>query len=316
MRTPSKFSTAPVVVDESRPRLRSPDLCASYQWPFHLRVHPDRWEYTGGSWRLEIERVHLRPGVAGVKGKEGDLGSIRDTALLGAWATAEDRKWVILSNGDKRLSSVFPDGLFLDSMAVSVVESGHLRAGSIQIASWEHLDAAGNIVDDAEKLALISAGIATALWGLNGPTAAARARVISGMTRVFDQLENTGSGRPNGGSPSLKRRLDKLRSNLFALTGDPRFAPQEGAATPRPAPPAAAPVADPHADALAVLRALPPAELARLLAGLSASAAPPAAPPPPQAQPELPPHPLPATQAPAPKRTPRLTSDLPPIPGM
>lgn len=319
-RRSSTFTTAPVVLDESRPKLASADLSASHQWPFHLRLHPDRWEYQGGSWRPEIERVHLRPGVAGVVGKNGDLASIRDTSLTAAWANAEDRKWVLLSNGDKRLTSLLPDGQFLDVLDVSVVENGRLRHGTVHVACWENVDAAGKIIADEAKLSRIALELARVLWGVSEPTEAARAHVINGMARVLNQLEETGARRPNGGSPSMLRRMARLRSNLLALTGDDRYRAPSAA---QPAPvyiQAPAPAPNPMADLLA---GVDPTELAQLIAEMRArktqaaapatvpSAPPPAAPiPPPAATPALPPAP---TRAPA--RGQRGADGLPPMPG-
>lgn len=279
-RTASTFSTAPIVQDEERPLLRSPDLCASYQWPCHLRIHPDRWEYVGGSWRLEIERVQLRPGCAGVGGNERDLKSIRDTRLIAAWAAEGDRKWVILPNGDKRLTPIYEDGLFLDTMTVSVVENGRLREGSIQLLRWENVDMEGNIVADPVELARVSRALARAIWNMDGPSPSAMAKVIKGFKRLHDQLEETSARRPNGGSPGLRRRIERLRANLHAVTGDAQYAPAPAAPLPPIPTPAPAPMAipnvepaaiDPRAAAMSYLAGLTPEELHKMLTSTGAA---------------------------------------------
>lgn len=284
-RTAASFSTAPVAHDSNRPKLRSPDLSRSYQWPFHLRVHPDRWEFVNGEWRLDIERVHLRPGVAGVGGKPTDLSTIRDGKLKEAWAEHGDRRWVLVGNGDKRIDA---NGFsFLDKVEVSVDDRGKLIEGSILVASWEILDSAGNIVNDEAKLTEVSKLLASKLWGLEGPTDTARRAVSDGLRKTLNQLCETAARKPTV-SPSLSRRITKLKDKYKAVTGEDY---DDGLPKPAPAP---APTASPEVALLQQLLALPAAERAALLNALSPATAP-AAPPPaaPPAPPQAPPAPTP-----------------------
>lgn len=265
-RRASEFSTAPAMVDSNRPQLRTPDLSRSYQWPFHLRVHPDRWEYVGGRWRLEIERTHLRPGVGGVGGR--DVKSINDSKLMEKWAGHGDRKWVILTNGDKRID---PNGFaFLDIVDVCVVDHKGLQEGSVTMASWEVIDSTGNIVNDDAKLNEVADLIAQKLWGMQGPTQRAMDIVARGLKSTIDQLSETAS-RKASVSPSLAKRLNKLKAKYASVTGVPY---DDGV----PAVVAIAPALDPQTDLLKRLLDMPAEDRNRLLSALAptpALAAPP-----------------------------------------
>lgn len=259
-RKPFKFTTAPVVEDSNRPKLRSTDLSRSHQWPFHLRVHPDRWEYVHGEWRLEIERAHLRPGVGGVKGKHGDVTSICANKLVEAWAEHGDRRWVLVVNGDKRIDANGFD--FMESTEVCVEENGRLREGSVIIATWEVIDDAGDIVNDDAKLNEVSKLLASKLWGFDGPTPAARRRVAGGLKKTLDKLCSTAARRP-GTSIELMRRINKLKAKYAAVTGQDY---DDG--MPKAAPPAA-PTASTEMSLLQQLLSLPADERAGVLAALA-----------------------------------------------
>lgn len=288
-RKASTFSTAPAVIDNDRPQLASADLSRSYQWPFHLRVHPDRWEYVGGQWRLEIERTHLRPGVASVGGKDSDLSTIKDSKLLERWSMHGDRKWVIIINGDKRIDA---NGfMFLDTESVSVVDSGHLLNGSVLLASWEVIDGMGRIVNDEDKLNAVSAAIAKALWGLDGPTQRAKDLVAQKLRKTYDQLIETAARRPTV-SPSLAKRIEKLRVKLSAVTGLDEFTAKVAVA--------ATPALDPAADLLRQLLAMPEAQRTAVLAAVAPKTTPPPAATPPAVEPEAAPK---ATKADNSKKT-------------
>lgn len=264
-RRASEFSTAPAVVDSNRPQLRTPDLSRSYQWPFHLRVHPDRWEYVGGRWRLEIERTHLRPGVGGVGGR--DVKSINDSKLMEKWAGHGDRKWVIVTNGDKRIDA---DGFkFLDIVDVCIVDHKGLQEGTVTMACWEVIDSTGNIVNDDAKLNEVADLIAMKLWGMKGPTQRAIDIVARGLKSTIDQLSET-AARKVSVSPSLAKRLNKLKAKYASVTGAPY---DDGAPTHAPAP-----ALDPQTDLLKRLLDMPAEERNRLLSAM-APAPQPAAPP-------------------------------------
>lgn len=257
-RKASTFSTAPAVIDDSRPQLASADLSRSYQWPFHLRVHPDRWEYVDGKWRLEIERTHLRPGVGSVGGKDSDLSTIKDGKLLERWANHGDRKWVIIVNGDKRIDA--SGFMFLDTESVSVVDNGRLINGSIMLASWEVINGLGHIINDEAKLNETSAVIAKALWGLDGPTQRAKDLVEQKLRKTYNQLIETAARRPVV-SPSLGKRIEKLRVKLYEVTGLDEFAVKAAAAP--------APAMDPSADLLRQLLAMPEDQRNAVLAAVA-----------------------------------------------
>lgn len=222
MRKSSSFTTAPVVVDDSnRPLLASTDLSRSYQWPFHLRVHPDRWEYTPYGWRLEIERVHLRPGVGGVGGKERDLNTLNDHKLTERWAEFGDRKWVLVKNGDKRVDA---NGFsFLDNAQVSVIDNGKLREGSIFLASWEEIDPSGMIVPNEEQLTEIAWTLSKKLFNMDGPSPRAVTAVVRKISAIHDRLTETEAKRPRS-SPALQDRIARLRAKLYAITQNEKYA--------------------------------------------------------------------------------------------
>lgn len=198
----------------------TPDLCRSYQWPFHLRVHPDEWEFVAGAWRLIIERVSLRPGVGGVGGKHGDINSINDLALLQDWSKVGDRKWVILPSGDNRLAGVIPGGNFLRS--VQVASGG--RDGKVIVAAWERVTEDGQIVTDDEALTRISLKIARDVLSLEGPTRAAVSKVTRKLVTLRSQLlASAGSSRVQGGSYQLRKRIERVSKTLHAITGDESY---------------------------------------------------------------------------------------------
>lgn len=265
-RKKSRFSTAPVVVNDNKPLLASADLSRSYQWPFHLRVHPDCWEYVDGKWRLEIERVHLRPGVAGVgvaRGQHERYEGVNDVALLRQWSEYGDGKWVIISNGDKRIDA---NGFeFMEDANVAVVENGKRRDGTIIMASWETINTVGRIVIDNDLLAEASSAIAKALWGMDGPSQRAKDVVAQKLRGVLSHLIGVAQSRPVM-APNLVQRIERLRDKLNAVTGGNEFSGFGVSRQP------AAPALDPQTSMLQQLLAMPAAERAELLAVLSMSA--------------------------------------------
>lgn len=214
-------------------------LARSHQWPFHLRIHPNKWEFIAGKgqepgrWVLEIERCHLRPGVGGVGGKYGPdvLNTLDDTALLQQWANQGDRRWAILPNGDQRLrDGVFGEsGNFLRIVPVESVDAnGRLRSGQVIIGCWERVTETGKIVQDADALEKISIGLAQTIFRLQGPPSAATAAVQRKLTDLLSSLEATAERSREGGSRMLKRRIAKIRKSLFEITGDSTYADQAG----------------------------------------------------------------------------------------
>ena len=201
------------------------DLVRSYQQPFHLRIHPDKWEFVDGKWLLQVERSHLRPGVGGVGGKERDLNSYEDTALLQQWARHGDRRWAVIPNGDNRLRGIFGDnGNFLRRVDVQTTDSyGRHRTGPVIIAAWEKVTELGKIETDNEKLAEYSAKLAKAVFNIEGPSARAKSVVVNKYTALLDQLEATSQRGRDGGTISLKKRINKIRRTLAALTGDTSY---------------------------------------------------------------------------------------------
>ena len=201
------------------------DLVRSYQQPFHLRIHPDKWEFVDGKWLLQVERSHLRPGVGGVGGKERDLDSYDDTALLQQWAKHGDRRWAVIPNGDNRLRGIFGDnGNFLRQVTVQTTDSySRHRTGPVIIAAWEKVTELGKIETDNEKLAEYSAKLAKAVFNIDGPSARAKSVVVNKYTALLDQLEATSQRGRDGGTISLKKRINKIRRTLAALTGDTSY---------------------------------------------------------------------------------------------
>ena len=198
----------------------APDLCRSYQWPFHIRIHPDEWEVVGEKWRLCVERIGLRPGVAGVGGKPGDLNSLTDLPLLQDWSKVGDRKWVVLASGDHRLRDVFEDGNFLRS--VKVASQG--REGTVIIACWERVTEDGQIVNDDAVLHDYSVKLAKAIFELRGPTRAAERKVAQKLGKLRNQLlASAGASRVQGGSYQLKRRIARVSKLLAFITHDESY---------------------------------------------------------------------------------------------
>ena len=198
----------------------APDLCRSYQWPFHIRIHPDEWEVVGEKWRLCVERIGLRPGVAGVGGKPGDLNSLTDLPLLQDWSKVGDRKWVVLASGDHRLRDVFEDGNFLRS--VKVASQG--REGTVIIACWERVTEDGQIVNDDAVLHDYSVKLAKAIFELRGPTRAAERKVAQKLAKLRNQLlSSAGASRVQGGSHQLKKRILRVSKMLVFITRDESY---------------------------------------------------------------------------------------------
>lgn len=198
----------------------TPDLCRSYQWPFHLRIHPDEWEFVGGKWRLVIERVGLRPGVGGVGGKTTDINSIEDLGLLSTWAKVGDRKWAILPSGDNRLTAIFPEGNFLRKVRVA---SGG-REGTVIVAAWERVTEDGRIVTDEEAMTDIAAKVADEVFGLSGPSQRAVSKVVLKLGRLRGHLlASAGSSRIQGGSYQLKKRIERVSRTLYAITREESY---------------------------------------------------------------------------------------------
>ena len=223
--TGSEFSFGRSARDVSDLPTLASDLVRSYQQPFHLRIHPDKWEFVDGKWLLQVERSHLRPGVGGVGGKERDLESYDDTALLQQWAKHGDRRWAVIPNGDNRLRGIFGDnGNFLRRVDVQTTDSyGRHRTGPVIIAAWEKVTELGKIETDNEKLAEYSAKLAKAVFNIDGPSARAKSVVVNKYTALLDQLEATSQRGRDGGTISLKKRINKIRRTLAALTGDTSY---------------------------------------------------------------------------------------------
>ena len=223
--TGSEFSFGRSARDVSDLPVLTHDLVRSYQQPFHLRIHPDKWEFVDGKWLLQVERSHLRPGVGGVGGKERDLDSYDDTALLQQWAKHGDRRWAVIPNGDNRLRGIFGDnGNFLRQVTVQTTDSySRHRTGPVIIAAWEKVTELGKIETDNEKLAEYSAKLAKAVFNIDGPSARAKSVVVNKYTALLDQLEATSQRGRDGGTISLKKRINKIRRTLAALTGDTSY---------------------------------------------------------------------------------------------
>ena len=223
--TGSEFSFGRSARDISSLPTLTHDLVRSYQQPFHLRIHPDKWEFVDGKWRLQVERSHLRPGVGGVGGKERDLNSYEDTALLQQWAKHGDRRWTIIPNGDSRLRGIFGDnGNFLRQVEVQTIDNyGRHRTGPVIIAAWEKVTELGKIETDNEKMAEYSAKLATALFNMDKPPARAVAEVQKKYVILLEQLESSSQHKEGGGPYSLKVRINKIRRTLATLTGDETY---------------------------------------------------------------------------------------------
>lgn len=223
--TGSEFSFGRSARDVSDLPNLTPDLVRSYQQPFHLRIHPDKWEFVDGKWLLQVERSHLRPGVGGVGGKERDLDSYDDTALLQQWAKHGDKRWAVIPNGDNRLRGIFGEtGNFLRRVDVQTVDNyGRHRVGPVIIAAWEKVTELGKIETDFDKLAEFSAKLAKAVFNIEGPSARAKSVVVNKYTALLDQLEATSQRGRDGGTISLKKRINKIRRILAALTGDTSY---------------------------------------------------------------------------------------------
>lgn len=251
----------------------APDLCRSYQWPFHLRVHPDVWELGALDWQLCVERVGLRPGVGGVGGKHGSLDSITDLGLLNDWSKVGDRRWVIVASGDPRLAGLYPGGNFLRSVRVS--SAG--RDGNIIVGAWERVTEDGQVVDDPTERLQLSSTLAADVLALDGPTSAARAKVVTKLRGLLNQLQSSASSsRVPGGTVQLKKRIHRVASLLVRATGDegyllgvedPSAVPERRASrrVPRPATPPT------HADLASFVSSLSTSDRARLLVELGAA---------------------------------------------
>lgn len=223
--TGSEFSFGRSARDVSDLPMLAPDLVRSYQQPFHLRIHPDKWELVDGKWLLQVERSHLRPGVGGVGGKERDLDSYDDTAMLGQWAKHGDRRWAVIPNGDNRLRGIFGEtGNFLRRVEVQTVDSyGRHRTGPVIFAAWEKVTELGMIDTDTDKLAEYSAKLAKAVFNIDGPSERAKSTVINRYRALLNQLESSSLNAKEGGTTALKRRINKIRRILASLTGDTSY---------------------------------------------------------------------------------------------
>lgn len=218
-RAPSSLNLSPLAGDDGIPQLRTADVAASHRYPFHLRVHPDRWEINeAGRWELTLERSHLRPGVGGVQGREEDLASLRDTSLVSYWEGFGDRRTRLLKSRSQILTGIFPDGVFLDEVDVQVVENEKLRKGRITIAAWENIEG-GLVVADALRREEAAKKIAMALWGLDGPTVACLAETRLRVSRLFSALQETAARRPTP-SPAVLLRLSRVARLMDVLNGD------------------------------------------------------------------------------------------------
>ena len=81
----------------------------------------------------------------------------------------------------------------------------------------------GKIETDNEKLAEYSAKLAKAVFNIDGPSARAKSVVVNKYTALLDQLEATSQRGRDGGTISLKKRINKIRRTLAALTGDTSY---------------------------------------------------------------------------------------------
>lgn len=257
-----------VAVDPSLPEL-APDLCRSYQWPFHLRMHRDRWEFVGGRWRPVIERVHLRPGVGGVGGKPNDFNSMTDINTMQQWARVGDGLWLIVPSGDPRIHNTCNEsGNFL--RRVNVRSGG--RAGVVLIGHWERVTEAGKIETDENELTAFALMIMEKLTKIKEPTPTARSNAIGKTKRLLDLLQaSAGSSKMPGGSLQLRRRIARVADLLAGMTGEPveNFIGDDEPIEKRPAKrkaPPAAPPSDPVEAIRALLANLSPEQRAALLA--------------------------------------------------
>lgn len=223
--TGTEFSFGRSARDVSALPSLAPDLVRSYQQPFHLRIHPDKWEFVNGAWQLQIERCHLRPGVAGVGGQERDLDSYDDTSLIQQWSRYGDKRWAAIPNGDNRLRGIFGEtGNFLRRVDVQTVDNnGRHRVGPVIIAAWEKVTDVGTIENDNALLVEYSAKLAKSVLNIDGPSALAKQTVVLRYSKILGQLETTSQRGRDGGTVSLKKRINKIRRILAAITGDTSY---------------------------------------------------------------------------------------------
>lgn len=198
----------------------APDLIRSYQWPFLLRVHPDRWEFVNGEWQLEIERSGLRPGSGGVGGRPTNLDSISDTALRAQWAKEGDRKWELVGQGEKAVRGLYQDGQFLKSVDC-MTPSG--QSGRVIIAVWERVTLAGKVESDPAMVRDLSRHLASELWGISGPTERAVSSVVQRMSVVLQTVQASADRQGQGGTQGQRKRLARLRTSLAKITGDDSY---------------------------------------------------------------------------------------------
>jgi hypothetical protein len=256
----------PAVVDLDLPDLAS-DLCRSYQWPFHLRMHRNRWEFVGGKWRPVVERVHLRPGAGGVGGKPGDINGMNDLALMQQWGKVGDGQWLIIPSGDPRIHGTCNEsGNFI--RRVKVQNNG--RPGHVLIAIWERVTDTGKIETDEQALTAFALQVIEKVARINAPTARAKHDATNKTRILLEQLQaSAGSSRTPGGSPQLQKRIARVAALMADMTGEPvegseqseQSEPKRGKGK-RSAPP----VTDPVEALRAALAALSPEQRAALLA--------------------------------------------------
>lgn len=249
-------------VDPDLPNLTA-DLSRSYQWPFHLRMHRHKWEFVGDKWRPIVERVHLRPGVGGVGGKPGNIDTMNDLAMLQQWSKAEDGQWLIIPSGDPRIHGTCnADGNFL--RRVNVQHNG--RTGSVLIGFWERVTQLGTIVTDEDVLTTFALQVMDKIGGIKEPTPRAIADAAKKTRILLAQLQASASGaRTPGGSPQLRKRIERVAGLLSRMTGEP----VEGVAVEEPRQPRKIKTtrrADPLEALRAALADLSPEQRAALLA--------------------------------------------------
>lgn len=197
----------------------SPDLFRSNQWPFHLRVCRDKWEYVNGEWRLELNVSRLTPGAGGVTMPPGkELSSINDDGLRNQWSKQDRGVWRIVSEKHDRdmLAEVLPHGFFMKRVTVNV--NGTDR--HMFLACWESINELGRIVQDEAEITRIMKHIAWHYFKLTEPTAIAKDAAIKMVQSTLEKVESTVAQRGDKASAQSKKRCLKLRKMLAGMTGD------------------------------------------------------------------------------------------------
>lgn len=203
----------------------------SSQWPFVIRCHPDKWELApdGKSWRLEISKVSLRPGVGGVAGRPGKdaLEWLNIDGLRDHWRKKipghSDGQWMIIESGaagrpDPVMAKAYPDGEVKGAYIRRVqIRTEDGKTPYVFFARWEKITQAGGLADDDAELKRVGDVLAKELFGLDGPTELAKLQVVSKLRKALEQVETSARGTP---TPERAKRAAKLRAKLAFATGE------------------------------------------------------------------------------------------------